>query len=454
MTAEQSRTFHLPLQALAGLFIALAACTFTACSNSEPMGFDIEETATIHCRDTNIIASPTQDTFPNIDSIENHENICDTINEYLPLDDTEYPYAGIPRIVIETENRREIKDRETEIPAKLQIWGEKAPESEIMELSIRGRGNNTWGYPKKPYAIKFNTKTSFLGMSKAKKWVMLANYRDRTLIRNAVAFEIARNTDQEWVPQGRFADVFLNRKFIGNYYICEKIEIKQNRLEYDDNTFLLEFDTHYDADYKFETNIENYPINIKHPKIPSDSQLDYISNYINETMRLSQKSDKSDSIWEYIDLDSFVDYFIINEITQNSEIQWPKSFYSYKVPGNTLKAGPVWDFDYATFKISRNGLLAANGFLFKDLRKSPVFRTQVKNKWQNYRELSSPIICYIDSLAKYLNQSNNLNNHLWPRTFDYGLIGDEDEDYETAIQMIKDALLKRFKELDTLFFAL
>ena len=144
--------------------------------------------------------------------------------DYLPIDDSEYPYAGIPRIVIETEYHREIKDRETEIPAKLQIWGETAPESEIMELTIRGRGNNTWHYPKKPFSIKFSKKQAFLGMPKAKKWVMLANYRDRTLIRNALAFEIARQTSQEWVPQGKFADVFLNKKFVRFREFCSQIQ--------------------------------------------------------------------------------------------------------------------------------------------------------------------------------------------------------------------------------------
>jgi hypothetical protein len=115
----------------------------------------------------------------------------------------------------------------------------------------------------------------------------------------------------------------------------------------------------------------------------------------------------------------------------------------------------VWDFDFATFKISGKGLSTTDGFfLFKKFKKNHIFCSKVKNKWEKYRELSSPIISYIDSLTKYLKQSNNLNHNLWPRTFDYGLIGDEDEDYEIAIQMIKDALVKRFKELDTLFYAL
>ena len=85
--------------------------------------------------------------------------------KYLPLTDTEYPYAGIPRIVIETENRSPVKDRKNEIPAKLQIWGENSPESEVMDLTIRGRGHTSWsGMPKKSYKIEFTNKQAMLGM--------------------------------------------------------------------------------------------------------------------------------------------------------------------------------------------------------------------------------------------------------------------------------------------------
>lgn len=78
--------------------------------------------------------------------------------------DKEYPYAGIPRIVIETGNRIAIKDRETEIPAKMQIWGESSSESEILDLTIRGRGNTSWTeMPKKSYKIEFEKKQSMLG---------------------------------------------------------------------------------------------------------------------------------------------------------------------------------------------------------------------------------------------------------------------------------------------------
>ena len=82
--------------------------------------------------------------------------------------DEEFPYANLPRIVIETENRKKVKDRETEIPAKLQIWGMKEAESEIVDLTIRGRGNSTWEMPKKSYKIEFVKKSQCLVCQKTK----------------------------------------------------------------------------------------------------------------------------------------------------------------------------------------------------------------------------------------------------------------------------------------------
>ncbi|WP_298767858.1 CotH kinase family protein [uncultured Fibrobacter sp.] len=371
--------------------------------------------------------------------------------DYLPLDDSEYPYAGIPRIVIKTNNFRKIKDRETDVPAQLQVWGRNAPESDVMNLTIRGRGNNTWGYPKKPYAIEFKKKQSILGMPESKKWVLLANYRDRTLIRNAVAFEIARKMGQEWTPQGRFVDVFLNGTFIGNYFFCEKIEVKRNRLALNEESFLLEFDTHFDANYKFKTIVGDYPVNLKYPKEPEDSLFNYIFNYINEIVRIVHQSYEFERLNEYIDMESFATYFIINEVTQNSEIQTPKSFFAYKNSKEKLKAGPVWDYDYATFNIKKKGLRNVYGFLYKDLKKDSAFKKEVRKVWEKNKDSLLLVIPYIDSLAVYLEESNRMNRLLWPRTFNYDLIGDEDVDYNVAIEMLKTALVSRCDELDILF---
>jgi hypothetical protein len=449
------------------LLCCAIACLFFGCSNSEGIDYaewdensfaktsnnDIEEynnSSIVQPSEESDIFSSTKAINHLSASSEKSEPSSSSKNiDKLPLDDTEYPYAGIPRIVIETEGHREIKDRETEIPAKLQIWGEKAPESEIMDLTIRGRGNSTWGYPKKPYAIKFNEKQTFLGMPKAQKWVMLANYRDRTLIRNALAFEIARQTSQAWVPQGKFADVYLNNEFIGNYYICEKIEAKKNRLELDENGFLLEFDKNFDETNKFKSSYKNFPINIKYPKEITTKQFDYIRNYVNSAECILYGDCPPKNIQEYINLQSAASFWIISEIAKNEESIHPKSVFVYK--DSTLNFGPVWDFDWHTFCNSPKGLRNGQNLWYDALNKNVEFITIVKNEWNSYKANLYNLSNFIDSISTYIKKSNEVNISLWPIDIPTYRCGDEDEDFNTAFQMIKEAYLNRINELDGIF---
>lgn len=386
------------------------------------------------------------------DEVSAAESFYDSKVDYLPIDDSEYPYAGIPRIVIETLNHQQIKDRETEIPAKLQVWGEKAPESEVMDLTIRGRGNSTWNYPKKPYAIKFNEKQSFLDMPKAKKWVMLANYRDRTLIRNAVAFELARHTSLKWTPSGKFADVFLNGKFLGNYYICEKIEVKKNRLELETNGFLIEFDANYDEDYKFRSSYKNFPINIKHPNEPSNDEFVHIQSYIDTIECILYGSCLNVNIQKYLNLHSAASYWIVQEVSQNEEIIHPKSLFAYK--DSNLNIGPVWDFDWQTFTSLKKGLRNKNYFLLDSLRKNRTFIQIVKQEWNTSKHTIKSLTNFIDSISAYTFQSNEINHQLWPINTSSGHCGDETISLDSAIHMLKTVFLNRTAELDSLFNAL
>lgn len=423
------------------IFIAsafLLVVIFSACSNSEYVGG----------------AENDSESYDNpIDSGESFSS-SSTVIDYLPLDDSEYPYAGIPRIVIETENYREVKDRETEIPAKLQIWGEKAPESEVMNLTIRGRGNSTWFYPKKPYAIKFEKKQAFLGMPKAKKWVMLANYRDRTLIRNAVALELARRTSFAWTPNGKFAEVFLNKKFIGNYYICEKIEVKKNRLELTDNSYLLEFDKYYDEKFKFRTEYNNLPVNIKYPKDLDSLQVNYIKQFIDSAEYVLQQSADDTTYLDYINQESFADYFTIYALSTNDELMHPKSVYMHKESDGKLQAGPVWDFDYATFDIEKKGLTNRNTVLFRQFSRKSSFKRTFSQRWIANREYFSTIGSYIDSLSNYVKESNEQNIKLWPIKIDAHKIGDEEKKFEEAIQMLKSFIQERINDMDSLIYTI
>ena len=418
--------FARPLPLLLGIIFC---CLVLGCSNSEGVdgtGWD------------DIIVSQDSNGF------------ADSSIDYLPLDDSEYPYAGIPRVVIVTENFRQIRDRETEIPAKLQIWGKDAPESEIMDLTIKGRGNSTWNYPKKPYAIKFNKKQAFLGMPKAKKWVMLANYRDRTLIRNAIAYELGHRTNIGWTPNGKFAEVYLNKKYIGNYFISEKIEINKSRLNFSDSTYLLEFDVHYDEKLKFKTLIKKYPVNIKSPKELTESNFLYIKDFIDSIETCLYKSINCD-ITSLIDLNSFADYLIIYELAYNTEISHPKSGFMYCEKGSQMKAGPIWDFDWNTFDPLANDFVTNKNYIwYNQLVNRKTFLKKLDSNWNTYKSNFLELTNYIDSLSNYVEKSSIINDKKCNRT-NNNSDSFENGSYKDAISLLKQSYLKRFTLLNQEF---
>lgn len=371
------------------------------------------------------------------------------VDEMLQFDDSDYPYLGLPRIVIHTENHKEIEDRENYVNARFQIFGQNNPESRIYNMTIRGRGNTTWiYYPKKPYAIKFGEKVSLFGMPKAKKWVLLANYRDRTLMRNALAFKVAFDTDLEWTPKGVFVELFLNGTFLGNYYLCEKIEVKENRLNINKNAYLLEFDTNYDEEYKFRTKIKDYPVNIKNPEEPTEASFAYIRDYIDTVESILYGNKDYLDIEEYIDFESFADYFIVYNISQNYEINHPKSVFMYKDLNGKLKMGPVWDFDYMTFNPSRLGLGCKKSLWYDKLLKNEKFVSVLKRKWNSYKEKFLGNETFIDSIADYIHDSNERNHSLWPIGLEKDLIGDEKLVFNYAVELLKDSYINEIYRLD------
>ena len=224
MTTIQTKTFFFSLQILVGIFIVLFSGAIIACSNSETIGTDAEESAPLYYRDTRTFAFPN-DAFLDIDSIKTHKIVCDTNKNNLPLDDLEHPYAGIPRIVIETEKHREIKDRETDVPAKLQIWGEISPESEVMDLTIKGRGNSSWGMPKKSYKIEFVDKQQILGMPKDRDWALISNYADKTLMKNYLMYHLSSKLGAYYAPRCEFIELYINKEYLGIYLFTETIKI-------------------------------------------------------------------------------------------------------------------------------------------------------------------------------------------------------------------------------------
>ena len=234
--------------------------------------------------------------------------------------------------------------------------------------STRLRGNVTQQMPKKPFAIKLDKKHGVLDMPAHKRWVLLANWKDRTLMRNEVAFGIADvfkrtfpNDGMAWNPSGQHVELVYNGVYVGNYYLCEHVKIDGNRLDindpYDpddgysgnpaDYGYLLEADDGYDETWKFTTACY-VPFLFK-----DDGNDDMVTYAANLVRGIEDKlyAGNYDAAFEQMDLTSFVDYWLVQELMMNSETSHPKSCYNYLNNG-IMYAGPLWDFDWNTLPVS------------------------------------------------------------------------------------------------------
>ena len=271
--------------------------------------------------------------------------------------------AGLPVIYVTASSPFE--DTDTWIAGAIRIEGnggfDDLPE---MAAEVKGRGNSTWNWEKKPYALKLSKKTEILRMPKHKRWCLIANYMDRTLMRNRVAHYVASHTSLQWTPRTRFAEVWFNGEYLGNYLVVEQIKIDENRLNIDELTtddnegdaltggYLLEMDSYFDEMNKFRSSYSDMPVNIKSPdESITAAQFRYIRTYFNEADNLLFDKDYRDPAAMF-DIGSFVDYWIVNELMGNQEIKHPKSFYIHKPRGGKLTAGQVWDFDYGTLTLA------------------------------------------------------------------------------------------------------
>lgn len=295
---------------------------------------------------------------------------------------------------------------------------------ELLQSSIelRGRGNTTWSFPKKPFQLKFENPKEVLGMSDARKWIFRAHYSDKSLLRTEVAFSLSRYSRLNWTPESKFIELIFNQEYFGVYQVVEKIEAVANRVN-NGQGFLLEVNRPNrigPTDIYFQSHYYHYTI--KQPDVGiGDVNYTLIQDYIEtvEDIIFSESfPNTTQSYADYIDIDSFVDWFIIHEITKNAESAWSSSCYLNYVPGEKLNMGPVWDFDLSLGNNYNDR--SVEGFVIKEqgwyaqLFKDSAFVHGVKNRFDYFYENKSELINEIDANAAYLDEAQKRNFVKWP----------------------------------------
>ena len=313
--------------------------------------------------------------------------------------------------------------------------GRNIPDMAATPIEIRGRGNSTWGlHPKKPYQMKFSSKEEFLGMPEDKKWLFLAEYSDKTMLRNTTVFEMGYISNLDWTPESEFAEVYLNNEYQGTYNITQKVEETNRRVAITNDGFLLEIDQLHrlNADDVYFSTGSFDVIAIKEPNIEQvdengvsfdqDQRYIYINNFVNQFENVLFSSNFASPVSgyaAYIDVDSFVDWFLINEIIKNVDARWYSSIYFHLIPGEKIKMGPLWDHDlgfgntdYADSQYTDGWWIQQNPWINR-LLQDPNFVAKVKTRFDFFRDNEQFILNKIDAYAEKLQWAQQENDNRW-----------------------------------------
>ena len=380
-----------------------------------------------------------------------------------------YQPTNIPLMVVNTEGKMNLKKKKEKTDCNIIII-DNGKITTKQNGTIRIRGNSSKDLEKKSFQIHFDKKTKILDMpAKAKKWGLLANHMDKSLIRNLVAFKISSLLGQKYIPACRSMDLIVDGSFEGNYIICDKVEKGENRVELDtlDETmndypeitggYLMEVDGFADQEpYHFKSK-KGVKITIKYPET-TKNQTAYLKDWFDELEENIYTNQKVDNI----DLESFSQFFILNEFCADIDSVWSSYYVTKQRNDDKLHFGPAWDFDLSLDNDNRlyptnsqekwifNFGLSAGTFrqFISKLMSCEKTLKAVQQKWKEITIedfTKENVFNFIDEQIKYINKSQELNFKRWDvlnKILQYEAVARGS--YEEEIKHLKEYIEERF----------
>lgn len=415
-------------------------------------------------------------------------------------------FSKLPVVYIDTVDGTDIAFKADEKSANVRVQGNAEFKQQYDGAAkVKGRGNSTWGLPKKPYKVKLDKKTDMFGFGKNKHWVLLANFIDVSSMRNKLAYDMSGEFGLTY-QASTWVEVVFNGRFDGTYQFGEHVRIDSTRVDIfdwegesedrgyteedlswvdgDDSIdvtggYLWELSAEYDEVSKFKIDVDgngesdgDIPVMFKYPEFAatSDRMMDWASNYWSDvytswTSLRNTTADGSKSWKDLCDIDSMISFWLINEIFGNHDA-WYKSRYCYKDFDGKLTFGPVWDFDWGLGSVAvgmgdaAKWILARdqnNGWavsFYKEWLDDPWFCLRA---WEKYREMRPKFAalfegegCEYDGYTAYLREAGLVEDARWgaERTAHYH------EDARTVAAdtaAFKEWMTTRLAWLDTIF---
>ena len=349
-----------------------------------------------------------------------------------------YQITNLPTVSIHTKDGVIPYDKQHQIVSQLTIISDGGTKLLSEPGTTRERGNASRNFDKKPYRIKFDEKQHVLDApAKAKKWTLINNYGDKTLMRNLLAFELSKRLGMPYTPYGTAVDVLLNGEYKGCYQLCDQVQVHKNRVEVtemtpEDNSgvavtggYLVEVDAYAQGEKSWFWSNSRNPVTIKSPQEDSITadQRNYIKAYFNKM---------ENDLDRYLDKNTFLRHFLVGELSGNTDTYWSLFLYKER-DDDTMYTGPVWDFDLAfdndnrTYPVcnKKDYIYRSGGSCAGTLKemvdlfvlKNSKSQTLLLDIWDKARHANlteERLVAYIDQMEAELEASQKLNFMRWP----------------------------------------
>lgn len=392
-----------------------------------------------------------------------------------------------------------VLDKTVEKKAEMKVVNEDMTINYTGRIaSFHGRGNSTWDEAKKPYAIELENDGDILGMGSGKKWVLLANAYDGSLLRNKIVYDMAAEIGMAYTPETRWVDLYIDGEYQGVYLLSEKVEMEHNRIELSDleketknlnneelkkyASFEKKIDNRIYKGFKipnlpkditggyivermidpgrvsstenFFSTKNNNMFKVDYPSAVAEAQIDYLG----ELFQKVENSLEMEEIDEYIDRDSWAKYYLIQELFGNSD---EASIFFYKDSDKVdskLYAGPIWDFDlsmgqcWGEESIRPDAAYFATGGWYNRIVQNKEFNNKITQLYQKEirDDMEALIENKLDSYCLDIKDAFQCNTVRWKNEIYAEKSGwfDYSEDIDDHIEKIKEYLRSRIQFFD------
>ena len=374
--------------------------------------------------------------------------------------------SSLPQLHISSKGVSHIQTKDY-YPAQFNFKDLSDSTKNFTDISgkIRARGNSTFDMPKKAYKIKLDEKVEFFNIPKNKKWLLLANYADKSLMRNYLAFRLAKRLEMKYVSDAEFVELFYNGYHQGNYLLTEQVEVGKNRVNIqqfsvdtqpDEGAYLIEVDDrNSQKDHAKYLPSNFYRLKFRYPKNPSVEQYNYLEDYINQA-EATLLGKTNEDFRNYFNDTAMIKWFILEEIFKTVDAQALSSIYFYKDRGGKIMMGPPWDFDIgAGFnKTCAECMLTEGWFILKNpwfirMYEDDKFKQLTKELWNHYKPEIDKTLIELDKTAKFLDTSQKQNFKLWKRwDTPRWAVPKGINSYDKAVKYLRNFLEKRIEWID------